>query len=106
MYNGITYTNETVYYTYKIYSALTGLDPNFGPTMGGTLIKVYGDRFDSQAYCYLDGSVIKPIIINSTLMLCEAPSHAEGINLKFELEFNNDVYMTQTGLTYSYYNDI
>ena len=42
VFDGLTYTNETIYYSYKIYSDLTAIDPNYGPTSGGTLIRVYG----------------------------------------------------------------
>lgn len=94
MYDGLTYTNETIYYSYKIYSELTKADPNYGPTSGGTLIKVYGKRFDSQAFCSIDGILVKPIIINETLMLCEAPKHEEANLLPLELVFNDNVYMT------------
>ena len=106
IFDGLTYNNETVFYSYKIYSALSLIDPNFGPTSGGTLIKVAGDRFDSQAFCRIDGTIIKPIIINNTLMLCESPRHKAATGLVFELEFNGGVHSTGTGLTYSYYNDV
>ncbi len=39
-------------------------------------------------------------------MLCESPRHKAETGLVFELEFNGGVYDTQTGLTYSYYNDV
>ena len=65
-YDGLTYSNDTVYYTYKIYSTLGTIWPDFGPTAGGTLVLVNGVDFDSDAYCYLNDVQIKPIIISTT----------------------------------------
>jgi hypothetical protein len=39
---GVTYTNETVLYYYKTYSVLASINPNYGPTQGGTLVEVHG----------------------------------------------------------------
>ena len=46
IYDGVIYTNESVYYTYKTYSVLGTINPNFGPSQGGTLILVSGVKFD------------------------------------------------------------
>ena len=72
--------------------------------MGGT--EVFGNSFDDQAYCLLDGIVIKPIIVNSTFILCQSPAHKAGLDYSFELEFNDFVYQKNVGLSYSYYNDV
>jgi IPT/TIG domain len=45
-YDGVTYTNETVLYYYKTYSELHTIWPNYGPTNGGTLVRVTGKDFD------------------------------------------------------------
>ena len=39
-------------------------------------------------------------------MLCQSPAHKAGLDYSFELEFNDFVYQTNTGLSYSYYNDV
>ena len=39
-------------------------------------------------------------------MICETPSHRASSGVSFELLFNEDVYETNTGLAYAYYNDI
>jgi hypothetical protein len=89
-----------------LYSELDGITPIDGPTQGGTLIYVSGSRFDDQAYCNIGGSVVKPIIVSTTMMLCETPTHTAADNVMFELEFNDDVYQTNTGLSFSYYFDV
>lgn len=105
-YDGLTYSNDTVYYTYKTYSTLSAIWPDFGPTMGGTIVAVSGSSFDDDAYCYLDGEQIKPIIISTSLILCQTPEHKEA-TLNFELSFSTEkVYSTSTGLSFTYYNDI
>ncbi len=106
VYNGITYTNETVLYYYKTYSKLTKISPTYGPTHGGTVIRVWGEDFDDQAYCFLDGQKIFPVRVNSTFVVCEAPKHKAATNLQFELTFNDYNYNTTTGIKFSYYYDI
>ena len=104
--DGVTYTNETVLYYYKTYSSVSSIYPIYGPTQGGTLVNVVGVDFDDQAYCYINNFRIKPIRVNSTLIICETIKHKAANNLSFELTFNDNNYITNTGLTFSYYNDI
>ena len=57
-------------------------------------MQVAGSAFDQNAYCKVDNLVVNPVIINSTLMLCETPPHKPIVNASFELEFSGGVYIT------------
>ena len=102
----MTYTNETVLYYYKTYSELHRYWPNYGPTHGGTMISVWGKDFDDFTWCYLDRIKIKPVRVNDTLIVCEAPMHKAAVNLSFELAFADLNYITKTGFKFTYYNDL
>ena len=106
IFDGITYTNETVLFSYKTYSNLTAIYPTSGPTEGGTMIRVWGSAFDDQAYCYLDGDIILPIRVNSTFMVCETHPRKAGGNLTFQLTFNSNSFTTSSNITFTYYNDV
>jgi len=102
----VTYTNETVVFYYKTYSSLSSIYPIYGPSHGGTLVTVTGDDFDDQVYCFIDKIKVKPVRVNKTICVCEAPRHKPQQNVSFELTFNNLNYNTSTGLTFSYYKDL
>lgn len=100
----ITYTNETIVYYYKSYSSLTSIYPNTGPSNGGTLVTVIGSDFDDQTFCYIGKIKVKPILISTTKCICETPRHKQGL-ASFELTFNDLNYITNNGLTFTYYYD-
>lgn len=48
--------------------------------------------------------MIKPVLINRELMLCEVSIH-EPETFSFELNFAGGAYITSSGLTFTYYKD-
>jgi len=91
VYDGVTYSNDTVNYQYKTYSDLTTVSPLLGPTKGGSFIQVIGTNFDDTVFCKIDKQVVLPILISKNLLFCVTPPHKAG-SVLFELDFNGGVY--------------
>eukprot|EP00698_Gefionella_okellyi_P008953 TRINITY_DN2247_c0_g1_i2.p1 TRINITY_DN2247_c0_g1~~TRINITY_DN2247_c0_g1_i2.p1 ORF type:complete len:896 (+),score=191.18 TRINITY_DN2247_c0_g1_i2:182-2689(+) len=97
-------------FTYQQTAFIQGVVPNAGPVVGGTVVTVTGLYFiNGNMHCRFDSSrvaatVTNSSLVNGTLALCVAPSHAAG-SVSFEVTNNNNDF-TVSGLIFAYQADI
>ena len=72
----ITYWNSTVHFTYMNLPIVDSCWPNSGPSSYETLMTIKGQFFDSDTtlvFGALQEFSLKPILVNSTHLVCAIP---------------------------------
>jgi len=67
-------------FTYRalIIPSVTGISPDWGPTAGGTQVRITGSNLDSTTSVTFDGTEARFQVLSSTELLVWAPAHAVG----------------------------
>lgn len=79
--NGKDYLDSTVPFTYRPIFTLTAITPNFGPTSGNTVIRVFGTGFANQTFHCLFGSIASPMpstYVSPVEIWCRTPPQEGG----------------------------
>eukprot|EP00736_Rhodelphis_marinus_P013075 Rmarinus@m.15360 len=109
--NGQDYTADYTPYLYYRTPAITSLDPETGPSDGGTIVHVYGTDFisDPSALCSFSFpggrfETSPATLVSTDEVLCESPtSHFYQGNVTVEVTFNGQQW-TDFGRTFTYYD--
>jgi hypothetical protein len=92
-----------VVFTYDAPVVVRALEPDLGPALGGTLVRVVGAGFlpSTELTCAFGESKVQAIWIDGTTCVCTAPTHAVG-PVPLEISVNGQQF-SQSRVRYNFH---
>ena len=104
------YTYSPSAFRYVIASHISSFTPIFGPSGGGTTLRLRGGGFlrarDSEAFCVLGDSLTEAIILSDSLAECLVPkSQINGHSVELKISFNDGLDLIKSDESYTVIDD-
>lgn len=85
---------------------ITAIDPNSGPTYGGTEVVIYGEHFQENAMVYIGDSRADVLSVDSTQIRAVTPPGTEGPKDVIVINPDTGLDLLEEGFTYKIYPSI
>ena len=97
------FINTNITYNYYDDIFIKKFDPSLGYSEGGYRVRIFGDSFINRgsAKCKFGNSVVRGIVVSSSIIECMAPEHPVG-NYALEISLNGYDF-TEKGFPFSFY---